>query len=135
MYTSPLTPKGARALADEASEAIRALNHATLPADGAPALSYPADAYYLLGTLQQLAGRLSQLLEQIFAFLQRQLQLDAITINDGEFAGDSLGAIGTASDELQNRGTRAARVLASAIGAAQQAMAFATCTESQADAL
>jgi hypothetical protein len=44
--------------------------------------------------MQQLVGRLPQLLEQIAAFLHRELQLDVITIDDGEFAGDPLAPIG-----------------------------------------
>jgi hypothetical protein len=128
MYPYPSTPESARALADDAGEAIRALNHATLPADGYPALQYPADAYYLLSPLQQLAGRMPQLLEQIAAFLQRQLQLDVITIADGEFAGDPLAAIGTAGNALELEAARAACALAAAIDTAVQAIAFASYT-------
>jgi hypothetical protein len=125
MISYPVTPDAARALADSASEAIRALNHATLPADGFPGLRYPADAYYLLGSLHQLVIRMPQLLEQVSAFLQRQLQFDVVTVDGGEFAGDPLAAVGTASHDLEGCAPQAARLLASAIEAARQAIAFA----------
>lgn len=111
-------------IADDASEAIRALNHATLPADGCPGLQYPSDAYVLLGALAQLAQRLPQLLEQISAFLQRELQLDLVTVDGGKFAGDPLAAIGTACHQLEGGASQAARRLADALDAAQQALAF-----------
>lgn len=124
MTASRLSSTYARTMADDASEAIRALNHATLPADGYPALGYSSDAYYLLGALAELARRLPQLLEQISAFLQRQLQLDLVMVDGGEFAGDPLAAIGTACHELEDRARHSARCLADALGAAQQAVAF-----------
>lgn len=125
MCSYPLTPGDTQTLADQASEAIRALNHATLPADGYLGLRHPSDAYYLLGALHQLASRLPQLFEQISAFLQRQLQLDVITVKDGEFADDALGAVGTACHELEDKAMAAAVVLANAIDDAREAIAFA----------
>ncbi|HZC51169.1 MAG TPA: hypothetical protein VE441_01540 [Mycobacterium sp.] len=123
-----ISPAEARALADDASEAVRALNHATHPADWCPGLLAPADAHHVLGALHELAYRLPQLFAQISAFLQRLLQHDVITIDDAEHRGDPLAAIGTASHQLEGRATEAARHLASALDAAQQAVAFASYT-------
>lgn len=124
-----LSPAETREIADEAAEAIRALCHATLPADGFPGLEYPVDAYHVLGSLELLASRLPQLLTQLAAFLQRELQADLVTIAGGEFYGDPLGAIGTASEELEGVAVQTARQLAEAIDAAQQAIAFASVTD------
>jgi hypothetical protein len=120
------TPTEARAIADLASEAIRALNHATLYADGCPGLEYPSDAYQLVGAMHQLATRLPQLFEQLSAYLQRELQHERIAIDCGPFAADPLGAIGTACAELEGDATTAARRLSSALDTAQQAIAFAS---------
>jgi hypothetical protein len=124
MYTT--TPAEARAIADDASEAIRALNHATHPADLCPGLQYPADAYHVLGSLHELAYRLPQLFAQISTFLQRQLQHDLVAVDGGEHMGDSLGAIGTASHQLEAPAAQAAHRLADMLDAAQQAIAFAS---------
>lgn len=120
-----ITPAATQRLADNAAEAIRALNHATLPADGFPGLQHPCDAYYLLGALQQLAFRLPQLLAQLSAYLQRELQYDAIAFADGPFIGDPFGAVGTASHALEDIAVRAARTLATAVNTAHEAIAFA----------
>lgn len=120
------TPAQARAIADLASEAIRALNHATLSADGCPGLDYPSDAYHLIGALHQLTGRLPQLFGQLSAYLQRELQHDRVAVDGGPFAADPFGAIGTACAELEGQATAAARRLSAALDAAQQAIAFAS---------
>lgn len=121
-----ITPAETRALADDASDAIRALNHATHPADRCPGLQHPADAYDLLATLHELATRLPQLFAQISAFLLRQLQDDVITIDGGEHADDPLAAIGTATHQLSCPATEAAQRLARALKDAQEAIAFAS---------
>lgn len=120
----PLTPEQARDLAREASEAIRLLNHATLPADDWPGLNSPADAFDVLGALAELTCRLPQLLGQVSAFLQRQLQFDLLIVDDGTFAGDALGAVGTATNELESPAIDAARRLGCALMRAQQSIAF-----------
>lgn len=119
------TPEDARTLADEAAEAIRLLNQATLPADNYPCLAYASDAYNLLSALHELSSRMPQLLTQIAAFLMCQLQLDVVTIEDGEFIGDPFGAVGAASHQLEGPATSAARDLARTIDRARQAVAFA----------
>jgi hypothetical protein len=112
--------------ADIASEMIRALNHSTLPANGWPGLTFLSDAYRTLGALSMLADRLLQALRQLGDYLVRELQLDHIAIDGGEYANDPMGAIGTAAGLLEGRAARAARLLAAALDGAQQAIAFAS---------
>ena len=126
MHPYPITPAQARSIANDASEAIRALNHATLPADGYPGLEYPADVHDLLGAMNGLASRMPQLLGQVSTYLKRELQHGAISVDDGPFAGDPDAAVRQVSDELDHRATRAARNLAAAIGVAHEAIAFAS---------
>jgi hypothetical protein len=128
MTPRPVTPPQARVLADQASDAIRALNHATFPAAGFPCLQYPSDAYVLLGSIAELAARLPQLFMQVSAFLQRQLQQDFVAIDDGKYYADAFGAIATASHELEGPAATAARRLAITVDTAKQAIAFATYT-------
>jgi hypothetical protein len=123
-----MSPAHARIAADTASEAIRALNHATQPADGFPGLSSTVDAYRLLGALQELADRMPQLLEQISAYLQRQLQLGLVDVDDGPHIGDPLTAIGTASNALEGQAIVGATRLAAALELAHQTIAWTATT-------
>ncbi|NED60209.1 hypothetical protein G3I15_04625, partial [Streptomyces sp. SID10244] len=77
MTTEPKTPAQ---LADDAAEAIRALNHATL--SGRPGWEYPADAYSVVGNLGTLVMRLPQVLEQLTEFVE-QLHADGHVKADG----------------------------------------------------
>ena len=129
MYAHPFTPAHALAIADDASEAIRALNHATHPADAAPGLQCPFDAYRMLAALRELADRLPQLLTQIAGFLALQLQHDLISIDGGEHDGDPLAALGSACYHLEQQAAPAAVRLARALDTAQQAIAFARYTD------
>jgi hypothetical protein len=62
-----MTDKTPAKLADEAAEAIRAINHLTRsPRDG---WEYPGDVYSLVGNLSQLAMMLPQALEQASRFI------------------------------------------------------------------
>ncbi|WP_225102685.1 hypothetical protein [Streptomyces sp. CoH27] len=58
-----MTDKAPAQLADDAAEAIRALNHRTRSPQAD--WEYPGDAYDVVGNLSTLAMRLPQLLEQI----------------------------------------------------------------------
>ena len=115
-----------RAIADNASEAIRALIRATHPAGGLAGLEYPADVYHVLGALSELASRLPQLFQQLSVFLQQRLQHDTIDIDGGEFVGDPFGAVGTATHALEGDAIANARRLADALDVAHQATAFAS---------
>jgi hypothetical protein len=57
--------------ADTAAEAVRALNHATLPWETREGWQYPADACSTVGNLSTTAMRLPQALDQINVFIQR----------------------------------------------------------------
>ena len=127
------SPTQARAIAESANEAIRALNRGTHPADGFASLQYPNDVYVVLGSLTQLTERLPQLLVQLSAFLQLQLQQDVLDVDDGHFGGDPLGAVGTASQQLEHRAVQAARRLATALDAGRQAIAFVSHTGADPD--
>lgn len=74
-----------------AAEAIRALNHATLP--GRPGLVEPADAYRVFTDLALLADRLGQAIDQVQQFLDREALAGTIRIVDGEHRGDLHAAI------------------------------------------
>ena len=64
------TPAGA---AEEAAEALRTLNHLTIPAPspGVPGWEDVGDIYRVLGELRALADRLPQTCDQLAAGLQR----------------------------------------------------------------
>lgn len=62
-----MTDKTPAQLADDAAEAVRALNHAT-KASGEE-WQYPGDAYSTVGDLSTMAMRLPQALEQIHNFI------------------------------------------------------------------
>jgi hypothetical protein len=115
-------------IANSAADAIRVLNHTTLPADGSPGLRYPSDAYRTLGALSMLADRLPQALRQVASFLIRELQLDHVDVDGGAHGGDPIGAIGAAASLLDEQAVRAARQLAAILDDAQQAIAFASYT-------
>lgn len=69
-------------LADDAAEAIRALNHATLsPRDG---WEYPADAYSVVGNLGTLVMRLPQLLEQVTQHVEKLHQDGHVVADTGD---------------------------------------------------
>src|SRR5213595_28204 len=64
--------------ADNAYEAVRALNHATLGnRRGDEDWQYPGDAYSVVGNLSQMAMVLPQALEQVQALVK--------TLDDGDF--------------------------------------------------
>lgn len=84
-------PGSPAALADQAAEAIRTLNHATMPWAGE--LTEPADVYAVLGSLATLAARLPQVLSQLQVFLAREQAAGRVQIVDGQHAGDPAAAV------------------------------------------
>jgi hypothetical protein len=108
--------------AEEAAEAIRALNHATLP--GAGELVFPADAYEVAGVLATLAARLPQALTQLSAFLGGEVDAGRVVIVAGGHAGDPAAAISIARRHL-GAAAAAAGQLQHALDAAQQALTWA----------
>jgi hypothetical protein len=113
---------GPAGYADQAAEAVRALNHVTLP--GAGGLVFPADAYETAGALGMLAARLPQALAQLSAFLQAEADAGRIVIVAGPHAGDPDTAIGAARGCLDAAAAAAGR-LYEALDAAQNALTWA----------
>jgi hypothetical protein len=109
-------------LAQDAAEAIRALAHATRPARGG--LTYPGDAYELLGVLGLLAGCLPQVLAQIEAFLTGELAAGRVVIAAGDHTGNPGAVIGEAAAFLR-RAQAAAAGLARDLDAAQSTLVWA----------
>jgi hypothetical protein len=107
-------------LADVAAEAIRSANHATFP--GASGLTFPSDAYDVLGALELLASRLPQLLTQLDRFVSREVEQGRVAVDGGEYAGDPQAAAAVASHWLETARAHAAQ-LGHALDAAQQATA------------
>jgi hypothetical protein len=114
-------------LAEDAAEAVRALNHATLP--GAGELAYPADAYEVAGSLAVLAGRLPQALAQLSAFLDGEVNAGRVVIVAGEHSGDPAAAISAARRHLE-AAADAAGQLRQALDAAQNMLTWAAASTS-----
>jgi hypothetical protein len=108
-------------LAGDAAEAIRSLNHATLP--GTDGLTWPSDAYDVLASLSLLAARLPQLLAQLDRYLTGEVETGRVMVDGGEFAGDPAAAAAAASHWLDHARINAA-ALHHALDAAQQATAY-----------
>jgi hypothetical protein len=103
----------ATALARQAAEAVRSLNHA---AAGPGGLRHPADAYDVLGELSLTASRLPYLLTQVGHWLTAALDAGQLGSDDGT---DPAGTVGTARAFLADaRGSAAA--LARDLGRAQE---------------
>jgi hypothetical protein len=109
-------------LAEDAAEAVRALNHATLT--GAGELVFPADVYQVTGTLAVLAARLPQALTQLAAFLQAEQDAGRVVIVAGEHCGDPAAAVSITRRHLDAAAAAAGR-LQHALDAAQQALTWA----------
>jgi hypothetical protein len=99
-------------LADQAAEAIRALNHKLISGG----LAYPADAYDTIGALRTLADRLPQSLGLIARWLGYEHDRCAITHDSGD-AGEYI----LATADALGRAQEDAELLAAALDGAQQA--------------
>ena len=116
--------------AESAAEAVRVLNHATLPAAGG--LVWPADVYTVLGSLALVAARLPQAFAQLEAFLEGRVEAAGVRIVDGEFVGDPQAAAAVVSHWLQ-AATTAAGQLHRSLDAAQNTLTWAAATEEDPD--
>lgn len=108
--------------ADTAAEAIRALNHATVPV--ADELDGPADVYDILGSLGQLGARLTQVLDQLAGFLDRELLAGRVIIVDGQHVGDPVTVVADATHALAVA-TDAAELFREMIDKAQSVLTWA----------
>jgi hypothetical protein len=113
---------GPAALASEAAEAVRALNHATLPGSGG--LAFPADAYDVTGQLALLASRLPQALAQLLAFLDAEVRAGRVAVVAGEHNGDPAAML-TAVTACLDTAAGAARRLHQALDSAQNQLTWA----------
>ncbi|MFE9380363.1 hypothetical protein [Streptomyces sp. NPDC006855] len=75
-------PQSPVALADQAAEAVRAVNHTTR-APGAD-WQYPSDAYSLIGTLAHLSRMLPQAITQALVPVTDAHQADRLTVDGGK---------------------------------------------------
>lgn len=106
---APHDPQRTAQLAALASAAVRILNYATLPGRGG--LAYPGDAYDLLATLGELAGRLPQLCGQSAAWLSGELAAGHLAeIPGGRYGGDADRAVTAAGSALTEAARTASRL-------------------------
>jgi hypothetical protein len=117
---------GPAGLAADAAEAVRGLNHATLP--GAGGLVFPADAYDVTGQLALLASRLPQALAQLHAFLQAEVKAGQVVIVAGDQAGDPAAML-TAVTASLDAAVGSARRLHQALDAARNQLTWAAARE------
>ena len=76
---SNMTPENVLKAANQAAEAIRYLNHATLSPVTA-ALRYPGDVDAVLVALEELGQRLPQLLDQLGAWMVAECKADRVRV-------------------------------------------------------
>lgn len=108
------------ALAGQAAEAVRALNHLTHPGIGS--LSGPAEADAVLADLACLAGRLPQLLAQLAGWLRTEDQAGRLRVDACCPYPDSAAAVAAATAALTRAGGAACHTGA-ALDAAHQTLA------------
>jgi len=102
---------GPATLADQASKAVRALNHAT-PDD----LDSPADVDAVVAGLKAMAQQLPPLFSQLSGWLERELQAERVAHDSGTQV-DAWEAVDGVIDAL-NRASADAAILAEALGTA-----------------
>ena len=113
------------ALAEQASESVRGLNHLTRDSGS---LRHPVEVYQALGSLAEMCERLPQTLEQIEVLLTRWVEQDQVRIDDGEFIGDPPAAAAAVSVWLTEEAPPALDRLAMALRGAEAALACAGST-------
>jgi hypothetical protein len=87
-------------LAGAVSDAVRALNYATLAENAADGVPYPATAYDVVGRLQAAAAGMDQLVRQLAARVIDIAAAEDVTVSHGLFKGDPDRAVGDAVDAL-----------------------------------
>ena len=81
--------KTASEAAQEAADAIRALNYATLPHEGAPGLEFPSDVYDVIGSLKNALQRMPQALQQCSLWLGEQHAAGKVGHDSAHSGGDA----------------------------------------------
>jgi hypothetical protein len=112
-------------LAEQAAEAVRALNHLTRP--GADALTDPADASELVAALACTCQRLPQLLDQLTGWLRGEQQAGRLRADTCSPFPDTATAI-TAAAGCLTQASQAAHQVGTALDATHQALAHLALT-------
>ena len=81
-------------------QAVRVLNHATLPQDGFPGLQRPQDVFAVVRGLKIGALELGQTFEQLDAYLAGELQQGRLDVRGGPYDGNPLGSVSHAVQAL-----------------------------------
>ena len=77
--------------AQEAADAIKALNYATLPHEDYPGLEFPSDVYDVIGSLKNAMQRMPQALEQCSLWLGEQNAAGKVGHDSGADPGQDVG--------------------------------------------
>lgn len=85
-------------LADQAAEAIRAINHATASPKAEGGYVYPAELYSVVMTLSHMASMLPQLLQQASRWLEHQDEHDRLRVDNGNSMQCSIVVGGALAD-------------------------------------
>lgn len=99
MITTP-DPDRLSRLADEAAEAVRTMNHATI---GPTVLPAP-DLYRVLGNLAPIGHRLQQLVGQLSAALARSADHDDLTEDDADSIAEARDLLTVAANHAGHLG-------------------------------
>jgi hypothetical protein len=79
-------------------QAVRVLNHATLPQNGSPGLQRPQDVFAVIRSLKIGAQELEQTFDQLGAYLATELRHGRLDARGGRYESDPFDAV---SDGLQ----------------------------------
>ncbi len=114
----PHSPEQTAQAADVLAECVRFLNHATGRHAG-QGLTWPADAYQVLGSLYTGTGRMPQLFTQLGTWLASQAAAGTMADDRGQdvtvlvaAAGEALAGAATAADALTTRLQQAQQAIA-----------------------
>jgi hypothetical protein len=97
----PHSPERTAAAANLIPDAVRYLNHASLPANHAPGISYAGDVDTVLGAIQAAGGRLQQTLSQLAECLRDDLATGRLRLAHQAPTDDPDVAVATACTELE----------------------------------
>jgi hypothetical protein len=90
--------RSAAEAARQAAEALRLLNHRSLPAAGRVGITGPDDAYQIIGALSDVPPRLAQALNQVADWLESQQR--ASKLDGGAHGDDPQTAVTAATWDL-----------------------------------
>lgn len=98
----PHSPERTAAAGRLIADAVRYLNYASMPADGAPGISYPGDVDAVLGAIAAAAGGLQQTFDQLAECLRADLATGRLGWTPGKpYADDPAKAVEEACSELE----------------------------------